>query len=265
MMTSAVQIAQRITRGNGWRLVLRGVSYLLIWAIASCAGRSSLERKLRFDEATYAENLAAAQDTSRRLSVRVGTLGESLMVTQRRAVQQQQRGDALDRALRLERRARVALTVEVPRVRAAIAGEAAAASDSTANGGDVRRAHFRIEEQWYSGSADVVLPRPPGRPELSLDVGMRLIPLELRIGCSAHSPTGVAGASASVTGPRWAKVTLTRVEQDSGVCAVTEEHARTSRDLTATLRERLALVIGYGVAPGAWRPGAVVAAGVRLW
>jgi hypothetical protein len=188
-----------------------------------------------------------------------------MIVTQRRAVQQEQRGDVLDRALRLERRAKVAATLELPRVRSTVGGDVVASSDSTATGTDTRRAHFVIEEAGYTGNADVAFPRPPGRPELSLDLGMRPIPLELRIGCSAASGDGARAASANMTAPRWAKLTLTSVEQEAAVCASMKARPATHRSLTATVRARVAVVIGYGVTPGEMRPRGVLAAGVRLW
>ena len=261
MIAYAISIAHAIASRRAWFLL--AASYLIVGVLASCAGRSAVERRLRIQEALYSENLAAMQDTSRRLLIRVSTLGESLAITERRAMQREQREDALDKALRLERRARVAAVLEVPRVTGKVGGEVAAASDSGRSTDDVRRAHFRLEETWYDGSADVALPRAPGRPALSLDLGMRPIPLEVRISCSARSGTGVAGASASVTAPRWARLTLTSVEQDPAVCSRAAMAAR--QGLTTLLRERLAVVIGYGITAGEWKPGGVVAAGIRLW
>ena len=257
MMSPAFRIAQTI--------VALCASLLVAGAVGNCAGRSSMERELRFDRALYAENLAALRDTSRRLLLEVATLGDSLVVTQRRAVQQEQREDALDNALQIERRAKVAALLEIPRVMSTVGGDVVAASDSSAVGADTRRAHFLIEDARYSGSADVVLPRPPGRPELSLDLGMRPIPLELRIGCSAVSGDGVGAASASVTAPKWARLTLTSVEQEAAVCSPVRARVTTHRGLTTALRARVAVVIGYGVMPTNMRPRAVLAAGVRLW
>ena len=256
MITSAFRIAQTI---------FLCASLLLAGAIGNCAGRSSIERELRFDRALYAENLAALRDTSRRFLLQLGSLGDSLAVTQRRAVQQEQRKDALDKALQIERRARVAATLELPRMMSTVGGEVVSASDSAVTGTDTRQAHFQIEEPWYSGSADVALPRAPGRPELSLDLGMRPIPLELRIGCSPGSSDGVGAASASVTVPKWARLTLTSVEQEAAVCSPVKARLTKHRSLTTILRERLAVVIGYGVMATEMTPRGILAAGVRLW
>lgn len=263
-MIGAIRLAVAVVRQRRWWLL--AASYLLVGALASCAGRSAVQRELRFNRALYAENLAAVRDTSRRLQLGVVALGDSLVLTERRAVQQQQRGDALDRALRVERRARVAVRLELPRVMSKTMGAAAALDSSGGGGGnDVRRAHFTIEQAWYSGSADVALPPAPERPQLSLDLGMRPIPLEVRLGCSARSASGVRRASATVAAPAWAKLTLTNVEQDVVVCSQPVTRAAAHRSLTTVLRERLAIVIGYGVSAGVWKPGPVLAAGVRLW
>lgn len=159
------------------------------------------------------DSAEAAADSTRGASARVhAVLGAELAAVQRRAVQQRQRADSLDRALGLERRARVLVELRADSLHAV--ATAAVTADSADS---VRRARFEVREPPYTATADVALPRPPATGRLSLRVGLDPAPLELRIGCGT-ARGGIRPATVTAVGPRWLAFKLAAVEQDPAVC-----------------------------------------------
>ncbi|HTR77643.1 MAG TPA: hypothetical protein VMH39_06020 [Gemmatimonadaceae bacterium] len=67
-----------------------------------------------------ADTLVASRDTTRVLSIRLAALGDSLAVVQRRALQVDQRADALDRALGLARAAHDSLVASIASYRGVV-------------------------------------------------------------------------------------------------------------------------------------------------
>ncbi|MBK7350769.1 MAG: hypothetical protein IPI92_13010 [Gemmatimonadetes bacterium] len=159
------------------------------------------------------DSAEAVLDSTRAASARVqAVLGAQLTAVQRRTIQQRQRADSLDRALGLERRARVLVELRADSL------QVLATATVTADSADsVRRARFEVREPPYTATADVALPRPPATGQLSLRVGLAPAPLELRIGCGA-ARGGIRPATVTAVGPRWLALELAAVEQDPAVC-----------------------------------------------
>lgn len=220
---------------------------LVVLALLLLAGAVALQTR-RLDRAEARAQLAAvardsaeaASDSTRAVSARVqATLGAELAAVQRRAIQQRQRADSLDRALGLERRARVLVELRADSLLAvATAVVTADSADS------VRRARFEVREVPYTATADVVLPRPPTKGRLSLRVGLDPAPLELRIGCGAPRE-GIRPATVTAVGPPWLSLALTSVEQDPAVCQAAPGLPTKKKPLP--WREGLILLLGLRV------------------
>ncbi|MGE3795689.1 MAG: hypothetical protein AB7I38_17435 [Dehalococcoidia bacterium] len=191
-------------------------------------------------EALARDSAEAAADSTRASSARVqAVLGAELAAVQRRAAQQQQRADSLDRALGLERRARVVVELRADSLQAlATAAVTADSADS------VRRARFEVREAPYTATAAVALPRPPAAGSLSLRVGLDPAPLELRIGCGP-AREGIRPATVTAVGPRWLSLKLATIEQDPAVCQAPAGLPRKKKSLP-------------------WREGAILLLGLRV-
>ncbi len=162
------------------------------------------------DNALRADSIQAAADTTRR--VLQETMRDSVAVWQRRAIQLRERSDQLDRALRLERRARVALEARVHALALTDTSPTAVVEDS------VRRIAFSGRDPPYTYRADITLREfPTPQYNLALEIQLDPIPLDLRIGCSPPID-GIRQAQATVVSPPWATVELTYVTQDQDVC-----------------------------------------------
>jgi hypothetical protein len=183
------------------------------------------------------DSAEAVVDSTRAVSARVqATLSADLAAVQRRAVQQRQRADSLDRALGLERRARVRVELRADSLQAlATAAVTADSADS------VRRARFEVRHPPYTATADVALPRPPATGQLSLRVGLDPASLELRIGCGT-ARGGIRPATVTAVGPRWLALELATVEQDPAVCQAPVGPSPRKKPLP--WREGLILVLG---------------------
>ena len=185
-------------------------------------------------EALARDREEAERDSTRELVL--GVMAESVRVFQRRAVQGAVRADSLDRALGVERMARVQLAAEIGAFRAKLSAPTAAmdvrapdtrATETTATDSsrDVRRAVFDERREPYRVHAEVELPRPPGLGVMDVSVEVDSMVLDVRVGCGApggnglNAGDGVRAATVSVMPPAWARVRLTRVEQDERVCS----------------------------------------------
>ncbi len=188
-------------------IVLLGVALAVqTWRLGRAEDRAQVAALAR-------DSAEAAADSTRAASAHVqAVLGAELAAVQRRATQQRQRADSIDRALGLERRARVRVQLRVDSLQAV--ATAAVKADSADR---VRRARFEVREPPYTATADVALPPPPATGQFSLRVGLDPAPLELRIGCGT-AQGGIRPATVTAVGPRWLALELAAVEQDPAVC-----------------------------------------------
>lgn len=161
------------------------------------------------DSAFRVDSLEAATDTTRRVLTESLTTG--IAAWQRRAIQQGQIADSIDRQLDLERRARLIAEATVDTLRARATGVVRVEND-------VRTAHFAGREEPYTYDADVALPAPPAEGSLDLQITLDSIRLETRLGCG-DAVGGVRPAQVTVLGPSWATLSLSEVEQAREVCA----------------------------------------------
>lgn len=191
------------------------VLLVILLGAESCRLRSA-QREAALN-ALRADSTAAAADQTRKVGERaqaaiLKVLGDSLNGVERRAIQQQQRADALDRALGRERIARVEATARVAQLETILAG-APVREDSTA-----RVADFTVRQAPYTVTATATLPRPPLTASLRLGVTLDPIPLHLRLGCGPADRSGIRPASATLIGPTWADLQLGTVEQSPDLC-----------------------------------------------
>lgn len=214
--------------------------------------------------ALVSDSLESARDTSRTL-LYGRVLGDSLRAVQRRAIQARQRSDELDRALGLERAARVQLSTLVSGLKASVQSETVFVT----RGDSVMRATFDVREAPYTVHAEVALSAPPARGRIDLRVGLDTLGLELRVGCGIAGPEGVRSASVTVVGPAWVSVRLGKVEQAVGVCSPAAANAgRWRRSTLRSLVERFGVSVGYAAAQspsGTVLAGLGALVGIRVW
>jgi len=260
-------------------LILAAV--VALFAIMLQTARLDRARSAAIRAGLAADTLVASRDTTRVLSLELASLGESLAVVQRRAVQVDQRADALDRALGVERAARDSVTASIASFQGIVrtdtvvviepepggAGAGLPSGSVAGRGQDsVRRGTFDIRQAPYTVHAVVGLPVPPATGMMAVAIDLDTLRLDVRLGCGAPSADGVRGASAIVTGPAWVGIQLGRVEQTPGVCngaAVGERSGVVARALS-----RFGVTVGY--VAGINNQGKVFAGpgamfGVKLW
>ncbi|MDB4878550.1 MAG: hypothetical protein JWM41_4996 [Gemmatimonadetes bacterium] len=226
-------------------------------------GRVSAEQSRAATAALAVTNLAAERDSTRnvaRTNKRVAALlGDSLQLVEKHAVQVAQRGDALDRALGRERRARYALDASVDSLHRAASTPVAVNHDD-----GIRMARFDIREPPYTVQADVSMPPPPDSAHIALRVSIDAIPIEARVSCSPANEDGIRTATVTASSPPWAKVRFGHVEQSPELCTSPAlVRSRTPRRLVRFTP----LVIGGGrvvATDGSSRWGLFVGAGVRI-
>lgn len=248
---------------NGVAMAAAVTVCLVLLGVSRCQLREAQGRYAA--AALRGDSLEAAHDTTRRLSLSrrdsLRLLGDSLAGVQRRAVQQGQRQDALDRALGLERVALSELRATVARLDARLASTGAVRDDSATG---ARSATFDVQEPPYRGTAAVELPPPPAAGTLRLALALDPIALTARMGCSPAGDDGIRPATVTVTGPPWARVELGRVEQDPGLCR--SPALEGTRGRWVALRPYVG--VGYGLlapgGPGGVTTGWAASAGVGL-
>jgi len=253
-----------------------------LFAIALQTARLDRAQHAALRAGLAADTLVASRDTTRALSLKLVSLGESLAVAQRRAMQIDQRADALDRALGLDRAARDSVTASIAsyhgivRTDTVFVGEAAVvdAAIGRPSGVDVdrgssdsvRRGTFDVRQPPYAVHAVVALPDPPARGSMALAIALDTLRLDVRLGCGAPNASGVRAASAIVSGPAWAGIQLGRVEQAPEVCNVGAATSRAAALKAAV--SRIGVSVGYvaGVGShGQFLAGPGVMIGVKLW
>lgn len=188
-------------------------------------------------------------------------LGDSVQMYRHLAVQQDQRADALDRALKLERIGKAEMVLQLDSLRRqSIASSQPVTEDSSG----IRRAEFHLRQAPYTVAADVELPPAPNLGRLDLAIALDPINIGIRNWCSPPNADGIRTASTSATAPRWAPVRFGEVQQDPSLCASPALSPQRSR-----LRPTFAAVAGRVFTPTKQDPlkngwGACVGAGIAI-
>jgi hypothetical protein len=204
------------------------------------------------------DSLLAARDTTRTLQAHLASLGDSLHLVSRRAMQTAQRADELDRAIGVERVMRDRLQVRIVALNATVRSDTVVTVVTAAHDA-VRRGTFVVREAPYTARAEVELPAAPEVGRMRLRVELDTLGIEVRVGCGVRDAAGVRAATATVIAPKWVELQLARVEQAVGVCSPEPR----SPSLIARIVARVGVSVGYGVVRNA--VGVGVLAGVRVW
>ena len=203
-------------------------------------------------------NALAERDSTREITK---LQGDSLRVFAKQAVQQDQRADALDRSLNLERRTRIALAGTIDSLDRVDGAPSFATGDSSSH--VAWHADFNIRQAPYTIAAQVDMPPPPDSAHLALHVRLDTIPIGVQLGCSPPDAVGVRAASVTATSPPWAAVQFSGVEQSPEICS-----AAAVSPAPQPNRFRPRLVAGVGRAfPSRGAPSwsAFVGLGIWLW
>ena len=266
-------------------LIRKAMTILLIVLAAFAllqTSRLAASQRRTTAAALAADTLQASADTTRALHIEVAALGESLRVSQRRAVQVAQRADALDRSLGLERVARDQLRSTITRLQADVRSDtvfvdsaygerrtARRGAFGEARAADERHAAFDLRSAPYSVHADVALPPPPTAGRMDVRIELDTLSLEMRVGCGIANAAGVRPASVTAVSPAWATVRLDRVEQAPGVCAAdVRQPGRARWWALESILARFGVSVGYVAArtpSGAVVAGPGMAAAFKVW
>ena len=240
--------------------ILLVVIVLLVGALVVEAMRGARDHATGVRAALRLDSVQTAHDTTR--EVDIAALHDSVRVFVRRAQQQMQRADALDRALNATRLARINARVRLAALDTVVKTDTViAAPDST------RHSRFHIREEPYTIVGDISRRSTWSGDSVAVHIDLDSIPLQLRLSCQAGSGTPVKQALAAVVAPHWAHVVLGDIEQQAEVCNPGIAPP-TVRSRVATLLGRLGISAGAGVVlePDGQivaRPTLVV--GMRLW
>lgn len=213
--------------------------------------------------ALSAVNAAAERDSTHMVGLEnkkvASLLGDTLELFEKQVMQAKQQRDALDRALRTERIARVAMVAVLDSMRR----DSVLASAQAMHDG-VRRAEFDVRQQPYDVHADVDIPAAPDTATLSVRVRLDPVSLTVRLSCGASDTNGIRGASITAATPHWLSVRFDTVEQSPDLCASPAlAKPASSRGVGAFIP----LMVGVGRVLGAdgmnsW--GVFIGAGIRL-
>jgi hypothetical protein len=258
-----------IVRNRAAILVAAAVCAVILAALGVFWWQRHTIAALRREAAAAAlanSNTIAAHDTTRRLALPRGVLPDSLAAVQRLVTQLRQESDALDRALGLERTARLDLTATVRALRASATGH----GPVTAGAGGALSQTFDVDSAPYHVRAAVTLAPPPATG--SIDLAVRLDPITIapRLGCGPADAHGIRPASVTVVGPAWATITVGAVEQAPEVCR-SPALVAAAGDTRSTWRKLVDRVgVSAGVAAVRAPDGHVYAgpgalAGVKVW
>ena len=170
----------------------------------SRARESGLRGALRLDSAE------AARDTTR--EVAIVNLKDSVRVFVRRAEQQAQRADGLDRALQARRMAEVNARVSVAALDTVVRADTVYVSADS-----VRRSRFNVRQAPYTVTGELAM-RPGRGDSVVLHIEVDTIPLQVRVSCGPRGNGGANRAMVVAVAPKWAHVALSGVEQAPSVC-----------------------------------------------
>jgi hypothetical protein len=183
----------------------------------------------------------------------------------RRAQQQEQRADGLDRVLGAERVAKVSAAVHVGVLDTVVRTDTVFTAP-----GLPARSRFLVREAPFLVAGEVFLPRGNralGADSVSLHVEMDSMPVQIRVSCKRSAGTDVRQALVVAEAPRWARVVIGEAQQDVAVCnPQLAERGAGSR--LGRLLGRFGLSIGLGFLVD--RDGRVIArpalsVGARVW
>lgn len=193
-------------------LSAKGVYYGLLIGAVLIGGWMNFLQLVRIRTLSFeADSLRAHNDTTKYLlGKQIKGLSDALVVSQRLVVQTKQQRDAVDRELRIERRARAAITATVGKVDTVLV--APVVDDDS-----VRAARFQHDETPFHVTADVRLPRAPADGTMYLTLLMDPIRAGFRFGC-LPPVNGVRPATVAITGPEWLKFSVDTASQSPEVC-----------------------------------------------
>jgi hypothetical protein len=212
-----------------------------------------------------ASNAIAERDTTRLVLARsralAAVLGDSLRLYQRSVLQLTQHGNALDRALNVERRAQYQLATVIDSLH--LSATVVLTRDAPTQH---PTAHLHLRHPPYTIDAELTLPDSASTAQhsdtlvgLDLHVVLDTLTLGLRLSCGAEDQYGIRAASIEATAPTWAAVRFNRVEQAPEICSpravsslAHESHVRGIRPFlgvgrTLTPPRNWAIVLGLGI------------------
>lgn len=213
--------------------------FLLLAGVASVQTCRLDAAKVRAGQlALRADSLEAAADTTHALNLRI--LGDTMSAFQRRVIQERQRADDLDKALKLERIARVAARLEVSELRAALSAPVTELEG-------VRSGTFSLREEPYTIAATATLPPPPSQGTLGVSITLDPLTMRLRLSCGPTNTDGIRPALVTMFTPRWATVVLDSVSQAPELCRSPALQPQPKRRWPWLVAGLLAGVIGWEV------------------
>ena len=193
------------------RFLIKNPLVLLLTIVLAYAGvvtaQYRAERKSRLAAEFHGDSIAAVLDTTRLVHA------AGIRAFQRRVLQVTIERDSVDKALKIESVARLALDVRVREL------ETTDTSTVTVDDADVRPPQVERYVEPYSFNLGVAVPPPPA-PAL-WRIGIRLDPIVLRprIGCGEPiAGQLVRPATLTVEAPDWADISLTELRQSTEVC-----------------------------------------------
>lgn len=185
---------------------------ILLASLAVTSHRLTQANKRAGASALEADTLRATIDTTKRIALRADSTRSAV---QRQAVQVvAARADSIDRELKLER---IAKTVLVARIDTLTIRVASVAPVEETKEGE-RSAAFVVDSTPYHIRAEVYMPAPPEAATIQLTAALDSVPLEIRHGCGPENTAGIRSAYVTVIGPKWAALSIGRVEQDPALC-----------------------------------------------
>ena len=247
------------------RVLLAAIG-LLIAALCVQAVRATRARAAGLRTSLSLDSAEAAHDTTRELEL--AALHDSVRVFVRRARQQEQRTDALDRDVGARRMARLNARVRIAALDTVIRADTidtiyVARNDGRSN---ARRSRFSVRQEPYTVVGEIAGGVVADVDSVSLHVDIDSIPLQLRLSCSAARGSPVRRALVVAVTPRWARLSLGDIEQSPSVCNP-ELLRQTTRTRVAGMLRRIGVSAGAGIIDRNGqieaRPALVV--GLRLW
>lgn len=184
--------------------------------------RADRSRRAAASLALRADSIRAASDSTRMVALDSlhGVLDTAFRAMERRAIQQGQRADSLDRALG---RTRVAMVDLAAAVRQLTAIETAPVTEDSLT----RKATFTVRQPPYTARAEVALPHPPAEGRLALTVALDTAHIGVRLQCGKVDPFGVRPATVLTTTPSWLSLRLDNVQQAPEICSPTKKPSGT--------------------------------------
>ncbi|HEY5061916.1 MAG TPA: hypothetical protein VII52_10300 [Gemmatimonadaceae bacterium] len=233
---------------------------LLVAALGVEAIRGSRARMASWRAAFASDSVQAARDTTH--EVEIAALHDSVRVFLRRAEQQEQRADGLDRALGARRLAMLNARVRIAALDTVVRADTVRVSVDSA-----RRSTFTVRREPYTVSGEVSSRPGDAGDSVSVSVQLDSMPVQVRVSCGPAAPGSVQRALAVVVAPHWAHVVLGDVEQSPSVCNPNVEEPTAGSRLGGLLR-RFGIAVGEGIAIQSngqvvMRPA--ILAGFRVW